>query len=255
MKMLKLFTLFFISIPLLSFSQDLSATAILDSIVNRYQSLPAYQDTGRITCSRIVDEIEEPFTFFHTFSSFFLRPNYYEIEAYRPTNKWHSTIKVGIYYNERNEENKAWKQRGDLPKEVTDRPLDHAITVMAGETGGMSSFTSRLLMPEKVPGKYPIMRHDTLIRLPDEKIRDQDCYQLLFKYKHDMNNPLYTGLLAESKAGFRSHEGIYWVRKSDFMIIRIKTISDKITKKWVKIVDIYPLPEAAQKLEPRKFVY
>ena len=163
-------------------------------------------------------------------------------------------INTGLYYNEKINESVFWVQRGDRPIELDKKSLNVSVASTVGTLGGIGCFIPRLLLPDTISSRNTFINFDKILRLPDENIRTQDCYKLqLFFINKRMNEPIYKERKAQGFSIEKSYDTIYWIRKSDFMVLKYIRSVNYDEKKTLQIVNIYPLLKQAKNLKSRKF--
>ncbi|GAB5554049.1 MAG: hypothetical protein Sapg2KO_36400 [Saprospiraceae bacterium] len=253
MKNLRATFFLIICLPTFLLSQapkELESQAIIDRVRTTYANLPYYMDST-VVCR----ETKFMSLCNINYTTAFIRSDYFEIigESRKP---YHNALmKAGYYYEKTNQLSLAWIHRGEEPLELDTFAIDRGLVKLLGTGGPAAKFIAKLLLPDSLSVRHELEDYSRVYRQVDEFIEGAECYVL------DLYFPTATiaavspvlNLIEAIPQSISTRQFKFWIRKSDFLIVKYdyQTSRNDIESKGT--VRIFPQPVRAKKIEPRNF--
>lgn len=229
---------------------------IIDSLINKYEKIPRYTDSIQITVLRVYQNKTDSVRANNSIKTKFIRPYYLELEGVHRKENTPVKIEAGVFYNKKSNEFFAWAKRGNYPLEIKARELEYAFARSTGALGCSINDITCLLLPNEMKSYTPFPDYDIINMLSDEIIRDDECYVIqISKSYEDLDNSINQNIKSQGLTTVKGDKTIYWIRKSDLMILKYKKVVNFENGDNIQVANIYPLLKDAQSLQERNFPY
>ncbi|MEM6377005.1 MAG: hypothetical protein AAF705_02255 [Bacteroidota bacterium] len=235
-------------------SDNQTPEEIISQVKTVYRNLPYYVDSTVITYKTISTNHRH-----QSLVTLYSRPDYVEIVGESKFKHSRKYFRTGYHYSDEHNHALSWNRISfhpyDLEGDVVD--LNMGLAKLGGTYGAAARSTVSLLIPDSISGNRPLDDFTRAYRQEDELVDGEACYVLDLYFPKDTLaavEPVLDIIPAIPMAVF-SWQCRYWIRKSDFMILRYDYELKKNEKGHEVSIRIYPQPERAIKLKPRPFLY
>jgi hypothetical protein len=233
-------------------SKELDDQAIIDRVRATYASLPYYMDST-VVCL----ETKYKTLCNRSYATAFIRSAYFEIVGENRKPYHNASMKAGYYYERTNNLSLAWIHRGDDPLELDTFAINRGMVKLLGTGGPAAKSIAKLLLPDSLSVRHEFDDFSRMYRQADEFLDGAECYVLDLYFPTDTMAAVspVLNLIEAIPQSISTRQFKFWIRKSDFLIVKYDYRTSRNDQAFVGSVRVFPQPERAEKLAPRAFLY
>lgn len=227
-------------------SKELDDQAIIDRVRATYASLPYYVDST-VVCL----ETKYKTLCNRSYATAFIRAAYFEIVGKNRKPYHNASMKAGYYYERTNNLSLAWIHRGDDPLELDTLTMNRGMVKLIGTSGSAAKSIANLLLPDSFQVQHEFDSFSRIYRQTDE------LYVLDLYFPTDTIaavNPVLN-LIEAIPPSISTRYFKFWIRKSDFLILKYHYRTSRNDQNFVGSVRIFPQSTRAKQLRSRPFLY